>query len=401
MLYHYTASDPSGKVVEGEYESATEKELLGYLASHEFRPLSVREVKRGKGGAIFGSGKITLDDKVFLTRYLALMLKVDTDLLAAISILIADLEKPAVKNFLIEVRSNLSRGQPLYKTFANYPRYFSSVFVNLVKAAESSGGLQQAFDDLSSSLQKDSDLKKRIIAAFIYPVILLILASAIFLFLCIFALPKIAKVFSDTGSTPPIFSRVVFTIGLFVGDHAIIILSLIAAIGASIYFVFGRTLAGKRIGMQMLRRTPVVKSVLRDLSVQQFASTFSALIKAGLPIIETTKITADVVSAPDFKASLFRVADEGLARGLTLGEAFKREGVFPTVVTSLVAISEKAGHMDEVLHTLSDFYESNVDNSIHTLVSFIEPILLLMMGVMVASIALAIIVPIYQLTSNF
>jgi type II secretory pathway component PulF len=401
MLFHYTASDANGKVVEAEYEAATEKDLLGYLASHELRPLSVNEVKRGGKTSIFGGGKITLDDKVFLTRYLALMLKVDTDLLAAIGILIADFEKPAVRNFLIEVRSNLSRGQQFYQTFAKYPKYFSSVFVNLVKAAESSGRLQQAFDDLSQSLQKDSDLKKRIISAFIYPVILLVLSAAIFLFLCIFALPKIAKVFSDTGSTPPVFSRVVFAIGLFVGNNAVIILSLIAAFIVSVYVIFGKTQAGKRFGMQLLRRTPVVKNVFRDLSVQQFASTFSALIKAGLPIIETTKITGDVVSAPDFKASLYRVADEGLARGLTLGEAFKKEGVFPKVVTSLVAISEKAGHMDEVLLTLSQFYESNVDNSVHTLVAFIEPILLLLMGVMVASIALAIIIPIYQLTANF
>ena len=400
MLFHYTASDSSGKVVEGEYEAANEKEILGYLASHELQPLSVKELKRG-GGMMFGGGKITLDDKVFLTRYLALMLRVGTDLLAAVNILIADFEKPAVKNFLIEVRSNLSRGQPFYQAFANYPKYFSSVFVNLIKAAEASGGLQQAFDDLSRSLQKDSDLRKRIVSAFIYPIILLFLSTAIFLFLSIFALPRIAHVFGDTGVEPPAFSKIVFTVGLFVGGHAVVILSLGAAVIVGIYLFFGKTLVGRNFGMRTMRKMPVVKNVFRDLAVQQFASTFAALIKAGLPIIEATKITADVVAAPDFKASLFRVADEGLARGLTLGEAFRREAMFPTVVTNLVAISEKAGHLDEVLLTLSEFYESNVDNSIHTLVAFIEPILLLMMGVMVASIALAIIIPIYQLTSNF
>ena len=399
MLFHYNASDTTGKVTEGEYDAAGEKEILQYLASHDLQPLSVALVKK-RGGGVFG-GKIGLEDKIFLTRYLALMLRVGTDLLAAVNILIADFQKPAVKSFLIEVRSNLSQGQPFFQAFASYPRVFSPVFVNLVRAAEASGNLQNTFEQLATSLEKEADLKKRIKSAFIYPIILLIVSLMIFLFLSIFALPRIAKVFGDTGVDPPTFSKIVFTVGLFVGDHVLLLLGTLIGIGAFFFFFFVKTIVGRRVGGQIMRRAPIVKNVFRDLAVQQFASTFSSLIKAGLPIIDATKITADVVSAPDFRASLYRVADEGLARGLTLGDAFRRDAVFPTVVTNLIAISEKAGHLDEVLSTLADFYTSNVDDSIHTLVAFIEPLMLLFMGLLVATIALAIIIPIYQLTSNF
>lgn len=126
-----------------------------------------------------------------------------------------------------------------------------------------------------------------------------------------------------------------------------------------------------------------------------------SLMKAGLPIVETVNVAAESVGVGEFSASLTRVANEGLAKGLTIGDAFKREVVFPKTVSNLIAISEKAGHLEEVLTTLADFYSNNIDATIKTLVSLIEPILLLVMGFVVAAIALSIILPIYQLTTQF
>jgi type II secretory pathway component PulF len=171
-------------------------------------------------------------------------------------------------------------------------------------------------------------------------------------------------------------------------------------LGPGIWF-FWKNSVGRRIAERTLSHMPLVSDIYRDLAIQRFASTFSALMKAGLPILQTTKITADVVGSEEFRVSLIRIADEGLAKGLTMGEAFKRETVFPRVVSNLVAISEKAGHLEEVLQTLSEFYSSSVDASVRALVSFLEPALLMTMGILVATIALSIIIPIYQLTTNF
>jgi type II secretory pathway component PulF len=141
--------------------------------------------------------------------------------------------------------------------------------------------------------------------------------------------------------------------------------------------------------------------VYRELAVQRFAATFSSLLHAGLPIVNALKITADVVGAPEFKEALLRIADQGISQGRSIGDSFKKETVFPRVVTNLIAVSEKAGHLEEVLQTVANFYTSNVSNSIQTLVSLLEPILLLTMGFAVGGIALAIIVPIYQLSTSF
>ncbi|MDE2019290.1 MAG: type II secretion system F family protein [Patescibacteria group bacterium] len=400
MLYHYRAADQAGKIVEDDFDANAVPEVLQYLASKSLRPIAVKSME-SKTKWFGAAGKITVSDKVFLAKYLALMLRVGTDLLSAVEILIADFDKPAVRRFLLEVRENLRRGQPFYVTFEQYKKVFSPTFVSLVKAAEASGNLQRTFEDLTVSLEKEADLRNRVRGALIYPVVLLGMSLAILLFLVTFALPKVATVFSGSGVNPPAFSAVVFAVGLFIGNNVTVILGSAAAIVVALFVFIRKSETGKRIWSRSLMRLPVIKSIYRDLAIQQMASTMSALMKAGLPIVESVNVAAETVSLPDYRLALQRVASEGLAKGFTIGEAFKREEVFPRSVTSLIAISEKAGHLDEVLKTLADFYSASVDASIKGAVSLLEPLLLVVMGVVVAVIALAIIVPIYQLTTSF
>lgn len=400
MLYRYSAMEISGKIVESDFEADNLDQALEFLKKKGLRPISVRPVKQTKGGIVLFGG-ISIADKVFLMKYLALMIRVGTDLLSAIDILIADFNKISVKNFLLEVRENLTHGQPFYKAFEEHPRVFSLVFVSLIKAAETSGSLQKTFEDLSISTAREAKTRSTVRAALVYPIILLTMAAAIMIFLFTFALPKIANVFSEGGINPPAFSRIVFAFGLFIGNNIwIIALVAFVVIGGGILF-FYKTETGRRTFDKIVTHTPVIKKIYRDLAIQRMASTMSALMKAGLPIMQTISIAADTVGLREYKYALLRIANEGLAKGLTIGEAFRRETVFPKTITNLVAISEKAGHLDEVLETLASFYEGNIDASIKELTALLEPVLLLGMGAMVAIIALAIIVPVYQLTTSF
>ena len=402
MLFHYVAVDSSGKSSEADFEATNLDEVLRYLSSKELRPIAVKPVKqRGQFSFPRLFGGINTSDKVFLTKYLALMLRVGTDLLSAINILIADFDKPSVREFLLEVHDNLSRGQPFYQAFAKHPKVFSPTFVNLVKAAETSGNLEKTFQDLSNSLEREAELRSRVRSALIYPIVVLIMAIGIITFLVTFALPKLAAVFDNSGVNPPAFSQAVFTIGLFVGNNIIVILSTLVILVVAAVLLATKTETGKRIFTRTMMNLPIIKGIYTDLAVQRMAATISSLMKAGLPIVETITVAADTVGNREFQFALLRVANEGLAKGLTIGESFKREEVFPKAVTNLVAISEKAGHLEEVLGTLADFYEANLDSNIKGLVSLLEPLLLLSMGAIVAVIALSIIVPIYQLTSAF
>lgn len=403
MKFHYTGVTDTGKQVEGNEEVKTTAELLAVLASRSIKPISVKVVKDDADHAQQNSvlrSAISVNDKIFLTKYLAIMLKVGIDLFQAVTILLSDFKQPGLRALLSEVRDNLERGQPFYSTFAKYPRYFSNVFVNLVKAGESSGNLDDVFETLSVNFGKEKELRGKIKAALVYPLMLFGLSVVILLVLTTFALPKLANVFFGTGFNPPVFTKVVFGVGLFINDHVFLIGGILAALVVSLV-IASRTASGMRTINLMMLRMPIIKTIKYNLAIQRFASTLSSLLKAGVPILEALRITADTLSHPALTAGLRRIADEGIARGLTLGDAFRKETAFPAVVTNLVAISEKAGHLDEILETLARFYETEIDASIKNAITFIEPTLLLVIGVVIGTIALAVIVPIYQLVGQF
>ncbi len=183
MLYRYVAADKGGRVHESQLDADNLNQVLQYLAGHELQPISVKPLGEAHATAwhFFGK-KISTTDKVFLTKYLALMLRVGTDLLSAINILIQDFDKPAVRNFLLEVRDNLTRGRQFYTAFEAHEDVFSPALVNMIRAAEASGNLQQTMEDLSVSLGRDAELGGRIKSALIYPIILLSLSSVIIVF---------------------------------------------------------------------------------------------------------------------------------------------------------------------------------------------------------------------------
>ena len=402
MRYHYVSSDPKGRVSEGEMDANGPAEVLEMLGAQGLRPLSIKTAGGVSIGArtLFG-GKVSGSDKVFLSKYLALMLKVGTDLLKAVNILIDDFDKPAVKRILVEMRGSLEKGQPFFSTFAGYPEVFSPVFVSLVKAGEASGNLEEVFENLSKSLEKDQALKNKIVSSMVYPIILLVLSFFMVFFLAVFALPKISKMFSSSGFNPPLFSKIVFIVGDFIGNYVFIVAPVFVFSIFGTWFFLAKTAAGRKFFARFINFVPVVRMVVKKIALQRFASTLSSLMRSGLPILEALEITADTVGNEELKGALLRISREGVSKGLTIGEAFKREPGFPKVVTNLVAVSERAGHVEDVLDTLADFYESEIDVSLKTLVSFVEPMMLLGLGVTIGGIALAVIIPIYQLIGQF
>jgi len=400
MKFKYKAADLSGKFIEGEASGESISDALKVLAAQGLKPISVTPLGKNRRTArIFGGG-VSIKEQIFLTRYLALMLRVGMNLLSAISVLIDNFENPTLKNFLKEVRISIEKGNPLYMVFARYPQYFSAVFTNLVKAGEQSGTLDQVFESLNLNLEREMNLRNSIRAALFYPLVLFVLASLVLLFLVTFAIPKIAGIFTDTGGDVPVFSRIVFAVGLALGSHPWLVFGGFFAVMIGLYLFF-RSAEGKRALYTIMSHVPVLRTVVERVALQRMAVTLSALLKAGLPILDALEITAEVIGNRAFTRALQRVAREGLTKGKTLGEAFRAEPIFPGVVTSLIAISEQAGQLPSVLETLARFYEEEVNQEVKRLVAILEPLMLLLIGGVVGLIALSIIVPIYQLVGAF
>lgn len=227
MKFQYTALDKNGRIIKGEIEALDQNEVLNIINFKGLKLITLEtksSFQKINFKNIFISRRITLEEQIFLSKYLALMLKMGTALLQAINILIDDFDKPNVKKFLIEIRENLEKGNPFYVTFLKYQKSFSQVYINMIKAGEASGNLEKIFEKLTDDLTKQKDLKDQIKSALIYPIILLIGSIGITVFLVTFALPKIAQVFNQGDFQIPTFSKVIFSVGLFISKYIFIIL---------------------------------------------------------------------------------------------------------------------------------------------------------------------------------
>jgi type IV pilus assembly protein PilC len=208
-------------------------------------------------------------------------------------------------------------------------------------------------------------------------------------------------VFLSGGFDPPAFARFVFAASRFISANLWMLGGAsIAGFAGGAWFIF-RTRPGRAVLWLLLERLPAVGPIVQRIAIQRFAGTLSSLLQAGVPIIEALKITAAAVGHSGFRVALNRIAEQGIARGLTLGESFRKEPVFPLVISTLISVSEKTGNLDEVLKTLATFYESEIDAAIKSMVSLVEPLMLIVLGAIVGLIALSVVVPIYQLIGQF
>ena len=403
MLFHYIAQDSKGHIKEANINQPNLEATLEYLTSQRLKPITVKPLLSEKGGKMSFLFKktLSLSDKVFLTKYLSLMLKVGTDLFSAIDILIQDFESGPARQFLFETRSNLEQGKPFWETFANHPEYFSSVITNLIKAGETSGNLEITLSQVSLDLERNRNLQTKVKSALIYPAILLVGSFAMIIFLVIFAIPKLGSMFLSTGQPIPTYTRIVLSTGMFLNQHILLVAPLAVAIPLALYFYFRKTKKGRENFTTLMEKLPVSSDLIEKMALERFSSTLSSLIKAGMPIIQAIEVTSGAVGHPKYESALLRISKEHLTKGLSIGDSFKKESIFPAVVSNLLSIGEKAGHTEEILKTLSNFYEVEIDASLKTLVSLLEPLLLIFLGLIVGSIALSLIVPIYQLVGQF
>ncbi len=401
MLYHYTAYNKDGKITEGDGDFKDSTFVLEFLKNQGLTPIKLTATKTYKSKLTKAWGSpISIVDKLFLTKYLSLMLKVGTDIFKAIDILIADFKKPAVRALLMEIRKNLEAGKPFYTTFANYPRIFSPVFINLIKAGEASGNLESIFASLSSSLEKERELNSRVRSALTYPVLLVSASFAILVMLVTFVIPRMASMFMESDMKIPPVTKLIFNISFFFQANGLWIFGVLAVIIIGLIIFFRITKAGRLIFSRLTYKIPLVSDILKKTAYQRFGNTFGSLMRAGLPILENLEITATTVGNEEMRQALIRIAREKIVRGMTIGDAFREEEVFPQTIRTLISIGEKAGHTEEVLGSLSDFYQSEIDNSIKSMVSIFEPLMLLFIGVVVGGIALAVILPMYQFVSQ-
>jgi len=320
--------------------------------------------------------------------------------LDALETLERDLENPSIKEFLFLTKENLKKGRPFYESFAAYPHDFSQTFVALIRAGEISGKLEEVCEILSQTTERETELRRKLKSALTYPIILIVASIIVIGILLTFAIPRIASIFEGMGQEPPLFTKIVLGVSGFLNEYGASLLLIAIITFISLWQFYKRTVTGKKFFGNLVLNLPFVKKILEKLDVQRFTQNFSAMLEAGVPVTQALEISAQTLSSPKIKLALQRISSR-IKSGKTIGDAFLEEReVFPSVLISLVSIGEKAGHLSQSLSQLSDFYAKELDATIKSLMSLIEPVILLMIGAIIAAIALGVIVPMYQMVST-
>ena len=405
MIFVYKALTKEGVEQQGETQAADKKIAIEDLQRGNLTPFYIEEKGKFEKSeslflkSIFGN-RINALDRLFLSRHLAAILKSGINLREALEILEQDVQKPIMKKILKDAKANLERGQPLSSTFEAYDKYFSPVFIGLVKAGETSGTLEETLEGLGEQLQKDYDMRKKVQSAMIYPMILLGASSFIVVLLLTFVMPRLVKALSQSKVVLPWITRLLLWLSTILSANPI--LTIIIFLASVIFLIaFFQSKNGKKVFISILEKLPVSRDLIAKLALARFSMTFRNLLKSGIPALEALNITAKTVGNEKYERALLDIAEE-LRKGAPLFQVFKKRNyLFPQLVISVIAIGERTGTLERSLLMISNYYNEEVDRILKNIVALIEPLLLVVMGAIIAGIALSILLPIYQLVSSF
>ena len=406
MIFIYRALNKDGHQQEGEVQAESRGMAIEYLQREKLTPLFIEKIgyvekkKFSLLNLLLLGGGIDASDRIFLTRHLSAILKSGISLSEALEILGEDTSKPIFKKILSAAKMNLERGQPLSSTLESYSQYFSPVFIGLVKAGEVSGTLEETLEGLGDQLRRDYEMKKRVQSAMIYPAILLSASLLIVVLLLTFIMPRLTKALLQAKVSLPWITRFLIGLSQIFSSNPILTLFIFILLSVSFLFLI-KSKFGKKIIIRALEKMPISGNLIKKLALVRFSRTFRNLLASGLSAFESLDITAKTIGIQSYETALLNIREE-IKKGATISSSFKeRREFFPQLVISIIAVGEKTGTLEKSLVTIADYYDEEADRILKNIVSLIEPALLVVMGIVIASIALSILLPIYQLVSSF
>lgn len=398
-LFKYTAKDANGNTVSDAIESRSQRTVIDCLRTKGLIILNIEE-KQAEARGVFSflfQKKVKLEDLVIFARQLSTMVDAGVPLLNAFSILAEQTESRNLQEVLAKVRGDIETGSSFSDSVKKYPIVFSDLFINMVRAGESSGTLDEILDRLATYYEKTNRLIKKVKAALVYPVVVIIMAIAITALLLLKVVPVFEDIFADFGSELPVPTQILVTVSNLLREYFFIDLVIFALA----VFLAGRYIKTEkgRLAFDRLRlKLPIVGKLIRKIAVSKFTRTLSTLTKSGVPILTALEIVEKTTGNKVIEVAMSDVRDS-IKEGERIAEPLSRSRVFPPMVVRMIAIGEETGELEKMLAKISDFYDEQVETAVSGLTSMIEPLLIAFLGIVVGSIIICMFLPIFRLTS--
>lgn len=399
-FYSYVAAQSNGGLKKGEMEAIDRNSVIDYLKSEDLLVVSVKEkASRFNQKPIFGK-KLSYPDKITFTENLATMIKAGVSLSEALSVLKEESENPYFKNILSDLKFAIENGKPLSDALSHYHQDFDDIFINMIRAGEASGKVEVALLRLSVQLKKDFALISKIKGALIYPFVLIGGVIGVLILIITFVVPKLAAIFAGSSYKLPLTTRALFALSTVASKSPILTIAVLVILIIGFALV-SRAKPVKKLFANLIFHLPYTAKLYRQIEMVRFCRTTGQLLASGIPIGKVLEIAASAVSLSQYQ-KLINEAKDKILKGVSLANAFRgREDYFSGMLISVISVGEKTGNLSELLLNLADFYEEQIDNTLKTLTSLVEPILLVIVGLLIGGMAISVVVPIYQLIGTF
>lgn len=401
-LYFYQAFSRSGKQVSGTLDAGSVQMVKDQLAKNNLFPTSIvlaSEKGSGSGFAflknLFAS-RVSLKDKIFFTKQLAVLLKAGVPLLEALELLIEQSEK-SLRPIVISLRDGVKEGRSLADGLAQYPKVFDTTYVQLVRAGEASGNLEKILERLTNYLAQSQDLRKKITDAIRMPLIQLVIVAIVSVVLLTFVVPKIASIFTTQGAALPLPTRILLAISGFLTGHYLLLIGMIVALLIGVLW-WRSTPSGARTFDRLVLKTPIIGYFARMQAVVQFSRTLGMLIEGGVNLAESLNIVTKVVDNK-ILVGVLQEARENIIKQGKIAEYLKQTNLFPAVAIYLISTGEKSGQLDAMLLMVADIYETELRDFTSSFEAILNAAMPLTLGLIVGFIVLSVGLPMASLGS--
>jgi type IV pilus assembly protein PilC len=396
----YTALAKGGKTIKGSAEASSKEAVIAALKRQNLHPVLVKKKNKINLNISIRGKSVKLKDLVVFTRQLSTMISAGVPLNRALTTLKEQTNDKYFESVIEGVAKDVESGMPMADAFAKYPNVFSDIYVNMVRAGEAGGILDKILKRLSTQVEKEASMKKKIKSAMMYPIVIGSITIVAFFGIMIFIMPKITNMIKDLtpDANLPFYSQLMMSISDFTRQYAYLIIpAILVTLFAIIKYI--HTPSGKVKYHLLLLKIPVLKNVVIKMAIARFARTFASLMSAGVGVLEALDVTGGSIGNKIIEQELKDAAKE-VKNGKQLSEPLSHSKYFPPIVAQMLAIGEESGQIDTVLLKVADFYEEEVDTLIDGMSSLIEPLMIIVLGGIVGLIAASVMGPISSLSKN-
>jgi type IV pilus assembly protein PilC len=401
MLFRYKAINQQGAETEGSIDAVNIDIAISSLQRRGFVITTIKPADQD--GGILGKDvsffqRVKNKDVVILSRQMATLFTAQVSALRIFKLLAAEAENPALRNKLFEISEDIQGGSTISAALAKHPKVFSLFYVNMVKAGEESGKLDETFQFLADYLDRNYEVTSKVKNALIYPAFVIATFVAVMSLMLTVVIPKISTIIEDSGQAIPVYTKIVIGLSKLLVDFGPFILVGIG-IGFFLLYQYSQTEAGKSAFARTRIDVPYIGDLYRKLYLSRIADNLNTMLASGIPMIKALDLTANVVDNQIYE-EIIRQTLESVKSGSALSDAIGKYPEIPGILVQMIRVGEETGELGNILKTLSRFYQREVMNAVDTLVDLIEPVMIVLLGLGVGFLLASVLIPIYNISSG-